>query len=246
MRRPIPTGWQDYLDRTYPYGSTSGGQYLPHNGGDFQNPVSTPVVAVSGGTIVFAGSDSDALYGPQLDFYGNLIVMQVDACAYGGRPVYALYGHLSEVLVEVGQQVATGDTIGAVGGTGIAAGGAHLHFEVRVDNPNDYFTSTRNPDLWIQPYGGYGTLAGRVTDAEGNYLPDVTIRIDRLESDDLPRYAYTYTSSENRPDDKWGENFTYGDLPEGWYSVATGSGVYREEVYIRPGETSWVEFVFGQ
>ena len=30
------------------------------------------------------------------------------------------------------------------------------------------FGATRNPELWMRPFRNYGTLAGRVTDANGN------------------------------------------------------------------------------
>lgn len=40
--------------------------------------------------------------------------------------------HLSEIKVQVGQQVAAGDVIGIVGNTGLSTG-AHLHWEMRVN-----------------------------------------------------------------------------------------------------------------
>ncbi|HEC22533.1 MAG TPA: hypothetical protein ENI95_06420 [Chloroflexi bacterium] len=243
MERPIPNGWTDYLDRTYAYGATAGGQYRPHVGADFWNPVGTPVVAVGNGTIVHAGGDQDVLFGPRLDFYGKLIVLQLSDYTYQGQPIFALYGHLSEVYVETGQEVPVREILGAVGGEGVANGGAHLHFEVRIGDPQDYFTSTRNPDLWIKPYYGYGTLAGRVVDSSGAYLPEVGITV---RGPDMTRYTWTYAGSENVPDAEWGENFTLGDLPEGWYTVTTRSAsrTYTEEIYVRAGRTAWVEFVF--
>ncbi|MGF1506423.1 MAG: M23 family metallopeptidase [Anaerolineae bacterium] len=243
MIRPIPEGWRDFLDRTYAYGSTSGGQLRPHTGGEFWNPSGTPVVAVGNGAVVHAGNDWETAYGPDTGFYGNLIILRLDTCPYNGRPVYALYGHLSEIYVETEQTVPQGEIIGTVGGTGVANGGPHLHFEVRVDDPTSYFTSTRNPDLWIRPYFGYGTLAGRVVDAEGNYLREVALTI---RGEDAVRYTWTYAGDENIGDDAWGENFTYGDLPEGWYTVTTRSErrTYSEQVYINPGQTTWLEIVF--
>ncbi len=245
LERPIPSGWTDYIDRTYPYGATAGGQYRPHTGGEFFNPASTPVVAVGNATVAYAGTDWEVLYGPALSFYGNLIIIQLTDYTYNGRPVYALYGHLSEIYVQTGQAVAVGEIIGAVGATGVANGGAHLHFEVRLDDPQSYFTSTRNPDLWIKPYWGYGTLAGRVLRADGAMLREVALTI---KGDDATRYAWTYAGDENISDDAWGENFTYGDLPEGWYTVTTRSSkrTHSEEVYVRAGRTSWLEFIFEQ
>lgn len=243
MERPIPTGWTDYGDRTYAYGSTAGGKYRPHTGMEFFNPASTPVIAVANATVEYSGTDWETLFGPENRFYGNLIVLRLDTFTYNGQPVFALYGHLSEMYVETGQTVAVRDIIGAVGGTGVANGGPHLHFEVRVGDPHDYFTSTRNPDLWIRPYFGFGTLAGRVIDASGAMLRNVSLTI---KSADIVRYTWTYAGSENIPDPEWNENFTLGDLPEGWYTVTTRSSrrTYSQEVYIAAGRSSWLEFQF--
>lgn len=57
--------------------------------------------------------------------WGKLVVI---AHAGGARTLYA---HLSQITVRVGQRVAVGQRIGAVGSTG-NANGPHLHFEVHV------------------------------------------------------------------------------------------------------------------
>jgi murein DD-endopeptidase MepM/ murein hydrolase activator NlpD len=241
--RPIPTGWTDYGDRTYAYGATAGGKYRPHTGMEFWNPLSTPVIAVANATIEHSGTDWELLFGPELSFYGNLIVLRLNDYTYNGQSVYALYGHLSEMYFNTGDVVPTGEIIGAVGGTGAANGGPHLHFEIRVGDPRDYFHSTRNPDLWIKPYFGYGTLAGRVVTPDGSMLPNVSITV---RGADAVRYTWTYAGSENIPDPEWHENFTLGDLPEGWYTITTRSSKksFSEEVYIRAGRTSFLEMVF--
>ena len=48
-----------------------------------------------------------------------------------GWGLYSLYGHLSEILVQEGQEVSRGDLIGRLGNTGLSTG-AHLHWEMRV------------------------------------------------------------------------------------------------------------------
>lgn len=242
LARPIPEGFTDYLDRTYPYGGTAGGRLRPHTGVEFFNPEGTPVVAAANAVVEFAGTDAVTIFGPSANFYGNLIILRLTAASYSGRPVYLFYGHLSQIGVAQGDAVTSGQEIGKVGGTGAANGGAHLHFEVRLDDPTSYITSTRNPDLWIKPYGGYGTLAGRVVGESGQYLPGVSLTI---RTEGWVRYTWTYSGAENIPDEGWGENFTYGDLPAGIYSVtfsANGKS-YREQVEIRKGATSWLEFV---
>ncbi len=243
LLRPIPEGYRDYADRTYAYGMTAGGKLRPHTAIDIPNPVGVPVVAAANAVVAYAGTDAETLYGPQPNFYGNLIVLQLTNYTFHERPIYVLYAHLSEVGVTAGQNVSAGEVIGAVGGTGVANGGSHLHFEVRIGDPLSYFTSTRNPDLWIRPYYGYGTLAGRIIDASGAMLREVSIT---LRGDDMTRYTWTYAGDENVPDEDIQENFTYGDLPEGWYEVVTSSAtgrVYRTQVYVEAGKTAWVEFI---
>lgn len=243
LERPIPNGWRDFLDRNYAYGATAGGQYRPHTGVEFPNPIGTPVVAVGNGVIYYSGTDAETIFGPQPNFYGNLIILQLGDYTYNGQPIYVLYGHLSEIYAQTGQAVAVREIIGAVGGTGVANGGPHLHFEVRIGDPTSYTTSTRNPDLWLKPYYGYGTLAGRIVDANGAMLPEVAIT---LRGPDTTRYTWTYAGAENIPDEQWQENFTLGDLPEGWYTLTTRSArrTYSEQVYIRNGHTTWIELVF--
>jgi murein DD-endopeptidase MepM/ murein hydrolase activator NlpD len=49
-----------------------------------------------------------------------------------GHGLVTVYGHMSEILVAEGQEVALGDPIGRLGSTGRSTG-PHLHYEVRVD-----------------------------------------------------------------------------------------------------------------
>jgi len=85
------------------------------------------------------------------------VVQELDQ-PFEGQPVYVLYGHLSEVLVAVGQHLEPGEVLGLVGMTGVAIGN-HLHLEVRLGR-NDY-EHTLNPLLWLRPEPGQGVMSGR-------------------------------------------------------------------------------------
>lgn len=86
-----------------------------HQGVDIAAPRGTPVVAASGGRVLFAD-----WYGG----YGKLVVLD------HGQGLSSLYGHLSVILVRPGQTVARGQVIGRVGSTGYSTG-PHLHYEIR-------------------------------------------------------------------------------------------------------------------
>ncbi|WP_013322072.1 LysM peptidoglycan-binding domain-containing M23 family metallopeptidase [Gloeothece verrucosa] len=94
---------------------------LFHSGIDLLAPVGTPVLAAGAGTVVYVG--------PQ-ESYGILIVINHSDVRQ------TRYAHLSRVSVKIGQQVNTGDVIGAVGTTGEPdLPSPHLHFEVRYKFP---------------------------------------------------------------------------------------------------------------
>jgi murein DD-endopeptidase MepM/ murein hydrolase activator NlpD len=91
--------------------------YKLHTGIDIGAPYGVSIVAADGGTVIYSG---------WLGAYGNAIIID------HGAGISTLYGHQSELLVNVGDGVAKGQTIGRVGSTGWSTG-AHLHFEVRID-----------------------------------------------------------------------------------------------------------------
>jgi murein DD-endopeptidase MepM/ murein hydrolase activator NlpD len=92
------------------------GATTDHQGIDYGVPVGTPVTAPAPGVVIFAGVQSG---------FGN--VVQVD---HGGGQI-ATYGHLSQIMVSVGQAVAPGDLLGLSGATGTVTG-PNLHFQVDV------------------------------------------------------------------------------------------------------------------
>jgi murein DD-endopeptidase MepM/ murein hydrolase activator NlpD len=244
LSRPIARTGVDWIDRNYPYGSTQLGRYPVHHGVEFQNPRGTPVLAAADGEIYYAGNDAKRLFGEKLDYYGNLVVIAHDFPTPEGVAAYTLYGHLDRIDVETGQRIKQGERIGVIGDTGIAIG-PHLHFEVRLDDAEDFY-STRNPEMWLIPYPTFGTLAGRILDGSGSYIQGEIVKVKSLSDTGAElRYAYAYENDKVNPDTVWGENFTLGDLPQGDYEVfisdRNGKVQFTEQVSIQSGRITWVE-----
>lgn len=88
-----------------------------HKGTDWATPTGTAVVASSGGTVARAGWGSG---------YGYVVYINHP----DGRQTR--YGHLSKILVSVGQTVSQGEKIALSGNTGVSTG-PHLHFEILIN-----------------------------------------------------------------------------------------------------------------
>lgn len=88
-----------------------------HAGTDVGVPQGTTVRASRGGQVVTDG---------WVGGYGNCVIID------HGDGVSTRYGHLSQVLVSVGQYVDQGDQIALSGNTGRSTG-PHLHFEIRIN-----------------------------------------------------------------------------------------------------------------
>lgn len=214
----------------------------PHTGVEFVVPTNTPVLAVAPGTVVVAGNDSQTAYGPQTDFYGNLVILELDTT--GGSPLYALYGHLSEVGVAVGQRVTVGETLGLSGDTGVADG-PHLHFEVRAGQ--NLYTATRNPLLWLTPLPETGVVAGRVVNSAGELLHEAPVSLIRVDAPAAYTATTSYALGEPNGDDALNENFALDDVSGGYYEamVDTGSRRYTTNLWVYPNRVNWVEIVIG-
>jgi len=230
---------EPYQSDYFPYGADRK-PFRLHHGTDYPKPGGTPVTAPAAGIVVVAGTDKELLYGARLDFFGNLVILELDR-RFQGRAVYVLFGHLSELKVQVGQHVELGDVVGLVGGTGAAYGATHLHVEVRLGE-NSY-ESTRNPLLWLQPAPGQGILAGLVLDAEGEPVPTQAISFFRAsEPGKWWRETLTYANREVNPDEALGENFALGYVPAGNYLVKAkvGEKTIVRPVTVRPGQIAFV------
>jgi murein DD-endopeptidase MepM/ murein hydrolase activator NlpD len=88
-----------------------------HPGVDLVQDYGADVKCTGAGRVIHAGP---------MGGYGNMV--EIDH----GNGLTTRYGHLSEVLVEEGQQVKANEIVGRLGSTGRSTG-PHLHYEVRVD-----------------------------------------------------------------------------------------------------------------
>lgn len=91
-----------------------------HGAIDIPGRTGTPIKAAAGGVVILA-----RYYG----LAGRTVFID-----HGGG-MTTLYFHMNQIKASVGQTVVTGDVIGTVGTTGRSTG-PHLHFEVRLKNPN--------------------------------------------------------------------------------------------------------------
>jgi murein DD-endopeptidase MepM/ murein hydrolase activator NlpD len=103
-----------------------------HTGIDLAGPYGSPVVAVTDGVVIEAGSESG---------YGNMVKIE--------HPdgVITYYAHLSRILI-TGGHVRAGQEIAEEGDTGHSTG-PHLHFEVRIDG------TPVDPVPWLAGHGIY-------------------------------------------------------------------------------------------
>jgi murein DD-endopeptidase MepM/ murein hydrolase activator NlpD len=86
-----------------------------HAGLDLPVAAGTPVTAAKAGKVAYAAFHEGG--------FGNLVVIQ------HRNGLRTRYGHLSEIIVEAGESVRRGQSIGLVGSTGRSTG-PHLHVEV--------------------------------------------------------------------------------------------------------------------
>ena len=97
-----------------------------HKGIDIACSVGSAVMASNGGTVSSAGWQSG---------YGYVVYID------HGNGVQTRYGHLSKILVRVGETVKQGERIALSGNTGNSTG-PHCHFEIRMNgeavNPLNY------------------------------------------------------------------------------------------------------------
>ena len=136
LRWPVEGANTISLSNDYGYHLDPGGQSRTfHAGIDIPADTGTPILAAADGTVTETGFDADRGHYLKLDH---------------GDGLTTLYAHCSSVDVTEGDTVRAGDTIAAVGNTGLSTG-PHLHFEVRQDgeaqNPTAYFNADTRAQL---------------------------------------------------------------------------------------------------
>lgn len=101
----------------------------PHSGLDIAGGQGGPINAPAPGKVVAVG---------EYFFNGNTVIVD------HGYGLTTMYCHMSKINVAIGDQLDTGDSIGAIGKTGRVTG-PHLHWSVSLNN-------TRvDPLLFVQP-----------------------------------------------------------------------------------------------
>ncbi len=128
-----------------------GGDRDLHVGIDIGAPVGEPVHAFSPGVVFSMGIN------PEDGSYGPTIIIQHEI---NGKPIWALYGHLSMEsleMVEQGMAVEEGQIIGTVGDKAVNGGWPpHLHFQLSWEAPecNDMpgVVARRDRDWTLEKY----------------------------------------------------------------------------------------------
>lgn len=128
-------------EKTSPFGERVHpitGDKRMHWGIDYAAGMGSPIVAAAAGRVTMAE-----------DAGGLGLAIEIDHGAVNGTTIKTRYGHLSELLVRVGDLVSPGQVIGLEGSTGMSTG-PHLHFEVYLnDEPVD-------PEPFVDQYWGAG------------------------------------------------------------------------------------------
>ncbi len=150
------------------------GEKQLHKGVDIAAPVGTPIFATADGEVGYSGYRGN---------YGKLISID------HGLSFMTRYAHLSERHVKKGDKVKRGDIIGTVGRTGRTTG-AHLHYEVRLNNlhinPKEFLPKkkmyNKPENLFASNYTvglpASNTFQGNSPELNQLYIGDTTSRWD--------------------------------------------------------------------
>ena len=218
--------------------------YDGHNGYDL-NFTFEPVLSVAGGTVIRAGWYNPLNHNSSFGLW---------AAIDHGNGVVTAYGHLSALLVAVGDHVGTQWQIGTSGTTG-ASTGPHLHFSTyflpawNVTDPFGWYGRSTDPNpthdyyLWahtptaktMEPYlGGNNAYAGAL-----------------VMDDSSTGWSGTgsWRTSSSHTDIRGGLHFTYSSAgsvtaTSTWRPVIPANGYYEVAVYVDDthATSSWVPY----
>lgn len=141
-------------------------KWKTHKGTDFAATTGTPARTVGDGVVEFAGVQNG---------YGNVIYIK-----HSNNRV-TVYAHLSKILVQRGQSVSQGQTIGLVGATGWVTGPT-LHFEVRANGKQqDPMTAATQSETTSLPTAALPLFKQLAAGVKNQLLAAATISQTRSE-----------------------------------------------------------------
>ena len=155
MRKPVDGD----VDMSSPFGMRLDpflGRPAIHTGVDLRGEIGEPARATATGKVTIAGWDGG---------YGNMV--EIDH----GNGLATRYGHLSKILVKVGQFVRIGETVGLIGSTGRSTG-PHLHYETRING------EAVDPQKFLRA----GIRLGSLSRPVGGNQPDLRIAERRADA----------------------------------------------------------------
>ncbi|GGJ09775.1 peptidase M23 [Alicyclobacillus cellulosilyticus] len=118
-------GWRTWSDGTREF----------HNGIDIPAPIGTPIVAATGGKVLYAGPASG---------FGDWIVIE------SANGLFEIYGHMYawEIKVKPGEIVHAGQQIAGVGSNGFSTG-PHLHFTIATGFDSSGYPVSVDPTKYV-------------------------------------------------------------------------------------------------
>jgi hypothetical protein len=105
---------------------------------------------------------------------------------------------------------------------------------------NDY-AHTRNPQLWMAPFDGRGTIAVRLVGRDGQSLPDYPVLLSRAAAPRvIHRMSGSYSDNHVNSDDLFGENVVFGDIAPGpyWVRAVVERHEFAAPALVIPGRTT--------
>jgi murein DD-endopeptidase MepM/ murein hydrolase activator NlpD len=125
-----------------------------HLGYDLAQTTNMPVKAANSGKVIYAD---------RLGIYGNCVVID------HGYSLESLYGHMSKILVKVGDMIAKEQQIGISGSTGMAFGD-HVHFSMLIGGYQV------DPKEWWDEHWIHDRILSKIGPQEGEKTTDSAAR----------------------------------------------------------------------